>query len=68
MANRAIDEVNSLSHVFVKIQGIECQRCEEKWDPSGDSLPLTCPYCKRYDWWCEEPDLDLHRNNGRELD
>lgn len=55
------------SHVLTKIQGVECQRCGHEWVPSGDELPLTCNQCKRYDWWCEEPDMELHKNKGRSL-
>lgn len=34
-------------------QNNECKKCGYKWK-SKLIKPISCPRCKRYDWWKEE--------------
>jgi len=33
-----------------------CNLCGYKWTQRGETLPKSCPNCKRYDW---------HRSKGK---
>jgi DNA-directed RNA polymerase subunit RPC12/RpoP len=29
---------------------LNCERCDHKWKPMRDALPVVCPRCKSYKW------------------
>ena len=29
---------------------VQCGKCGYSWEPRGETKPVSCPRCKRYDW------------------